>query len=90
MSYRGIDRTRFRYLLSLGTDEFELSKFFSDSRLELIHHGAKVQNLPHGHLNRIRTIASELPQSTDEVLQSWFAKHVTMVEPEEAEAVVGV
>jgi hypothetical protein len=90
MSYRGIDRPRFTYLLSLGTDEFELSKFFNDCRLQLIHHGAKVQNLPHGHKNRIRTIAVDLPRSTDEVVQSWFAKYVTMVEPEEAEAVVGV
>jgi hypothetical protein len=90
MSYRGIDRTRFSYLLSLGTDEFELSKFFSDCRLQLIHHGAKVQNLPHGHRNRIHTIAAELPRTTDHIMQSWFAKHVTMVDPEEAEAVVGV
>lgn len=90
MSYRGIDRTRFSYLLSSGTDEFELSKFFTDCRLQLIQHGAKVQNLPHGHRNRIRTIAAELPRTTDDIVQSWFAKHVTMVDPEEAEAVVGV
>ncbi len=90
MSYRGIDQTRFSYLLSSGTDEFELSKFFTDCRLQLIHQGAKVQNLPRGHRHRIRTIAAELPRTTDDVVQSWFAKHVTMVDPEEAEAVVGV
>ena len=90
MSYLGIDQTRFSYLLSWGTDELELSKFFTDCRLQLIHHGAKVQNLPHGHRNRIRTIAAELPRTTDNVVQSWFSKHVTMVDPEEAEAVIGV
>jgi hypothetical protein len=90
MSYRNINRDRFRFLLNLGMDDFELSGFFTDCRLQLIHHGAKVQNLPHGRKARIRVLAGELPRATDEVTRSWFAKHVTMVDPEEAEAVVGV
>lgn len=90
MTYRGIDRKRFAYLLSLGTDESELKRFFTDCRLQLIQRRGKVQNLPHGSKARIQTLASELPPLTDEVVQSWFAKHVTMVDPEEAEAVVGV
>lgn len=90
MTYCGIDRKRFTYLLSLGTDEFELRKFFADCRVQLIQHGGKVQNLPQGTNARIRTLAVELPPSTDEVVRTWFAKHLTMVDPEEAEAVVGV
>ncbi len=89
MTYLGIDRKRFTYLLSLGTDEFELKKFFTDCRVQLIQHGGKVQNLPQGTNTRIRTLAVELPSSTDEVVRAWFAKHLTMVDPEEAEAVVG-
>src|SRR5262245_49874908 len=90
MSYLNINRDRFSFLLSLGTDDFELSNFFTDCSLQPIHHGAKVQNLPHGQKARIRMLAVELPLSTDEVTRSWFANHVTMVDPEEAEAVVGV
>lgn len=90
MAYRGVDRKRFTYLLSLGTDEFELKQFFVDSRLQLIQRGGRVQNLPHGTNARIRTLAVELPPSTDEVVQSWFAKNLTMVDPEEAEVIIGV
>lgn len=90
MTYSGIDRKRFTYLLSLGTDELELRKFFTDCRVQLIQHGGKVQNLPQGTNARIRTLAVELPPSTDKVVRAWFAKHLTMVDPEEAEAVVGV
>lgn len=90
MTYCSIDRKRFTYLLSLGTDELELRKFFTDCRVQLIQHGGKVQNLPQGTNARIRTLAVELPPSTDEVVRAWFAKHLTMVDPEEAEAVVGV
>jgi len=90
MTYRSIDRKRFTYLLSLGTDEFELRKFFTDCRVQLIQHGGKVQNLPYGPKARIRTLAVELPPSTDEVVQVWFARNLTMVDPEEAEVVVDV
>lgn len=88
MAYLGIDRKRFTYLLSLGTDEFELKQFFTECRAQLILHGGKVQNLPHGLTARIRTLAFDLPPSTDQVVRAWFAKHVTMAAPEEAEAVV--
>lgn len=90
MTYGGIDHKRFTYLLSLGTDEFELKKFFTECRAPLIQHGGKVQNLPQGKNARIRTLAVELPPATDEVVRAWFAKHVTMVDPEEVEAVVDV
>lgn len=90
MAYLDIDRKRFTYLLSLGAREFELKQFFSDCRIQLIQRGGKVQNLPHGFKARIRTLAIELPPSTDEVLQTWFAKHLTMVDPDEAEVIIGV
>lgn len=88
MAYRDIDRKRFTYLLNLGTDDFELRRFFRECRAQLIQHGGKVQNLPHGSKARIRTLAVELPPSTDEVVRGWFSKHLTMVDPEEAETVV--
>jgi hypothetical protein len=78
------------YLLSLGTTEFELRKFFSDCRAQLIQGGARVQNLPAGPQARIRSIAHELPSSTDEVVRAWFSKNVTMVDPEEPDALVGI
>lgn len=90
MAYRGIDKKRFTYLLSLGTDEFELKRFFADCRIQLIQSGGRVQNLPQGSKARIQMLAAGLPASADDVVQAWFAKHLTMVDPEEAESVVGV
>lgn len=90
MAYRGIDKRRFSYLLSYGTDDFELKKFFSDCRIQLIQNGGRVQNLPQGSKARIQMLSAVLPASTDDVVQAWFAKHISMVDPEEAEAVVGV
>lgn len=88
MTYLGIDRRRFEYLLSLGADEFELRRFFTESRTSLIQHGGRVQNLPQGQKARIRTLAFELPTTTDGDVQSWFGKHLTMVDPEEPAKVV--
>lgn len=88
MTYRSIDRRRFTYLLSLGTDETELRKFFSDCRIQLIRRGGKVQNLPHGDKARIRVLVYELPASTDEIVRKWFSEHLTMADPESPEAVV--
>jgi hypothetical protein len=90
MTYQGIDAKRFTYLLSLGASEFELRQFFVDSRIQLIQHGGKVQNLPQGLKARIRTLALTLPPSTDPIVRNWFARHLTMVDPEPAEATVGV
>src|SRR4051812_20681770 len=88
MSYGGIDRKRFEYLLSVGTEEFELKKFFEDSRIELIRLGAKVQNLPKGSQARIKTLAVELPPKTDSVVRSWFSKNLTLIDPIEPEKLV--
>src|SRR6266700_5975262 len=88
MTYRAIDKRRFTYLLSLGTDEFDLKKFFSDSRIQLIQRGGRVQNLPHGEKARIHTLAYELPPSTDEVVRAWFSQHLTMADPESPEVIV--
>lgn len=88
MTYCSIDRQRFTYLLKLGTDEFELRKFFADNRVQLIQRGAKVQNLPHGHATRIRVIVNELPMSTDEVLRNWFSENLSMSDPETPEKII--
>ena len=90
MAYRGIDKKRFSYLLSYGADDFELKKFFSDCRIQLIQNGGRVQNLPQGSKARIQMLAAGLPPTTDDVVQAWFAKHISMVDPEEVEEVVRV
>ena len=88
MAYLDIDRRRFAYLLSLGASEFELRLFFTESRTTLIQHGGRVQNLPHGQKARIRTLASELPKTTDSDVRSWFGEHLTMIDPEEPAKIV--
>ena|SRR5258705_7165823 len=88
MTYRSINRRRFAYLLSLGTNEIELRKFFSDCQKQLIQRGGRVQNLPHGDKAQIRVIASELPSGTDEIVRKWFAENLTMSDPEPSQAVV--
>lgn len=88
MAYGGVDKKRFAYLLGLGTDGFELKQFFADCRIQLIQRGGKVQNLPQGSKARIQMLAAGLPPSADGVVRSWFVNHITMVDPEESEAVV--
>ena len=88
LAYLDIDRRRFAYLLSLGAYEFELRRFFTKNRMTLIQHGGRVQNLPHGQKAMIRTLASELPETTDGDVRSWFGEHLTMIEPEEPAKIV--
>ena len=88
MTFRGIDKQRFTFLLTLGTDELELRKFFTDCRVRLIQRGGKVQNLPPNDKARIRAIVHELPTNTDEVVRSWFAENLTMSDPESPESIV--
>lgn len=82
MAYAGIDRKRFAQLLEWGTDDDELRRFFADSRVQLIHKGAKVQNLPHGKAARVRVLTQGLPPPTDRLLQKWCAENLTMLDPE--------
>lgn len=83
MAYRDIDKTRFLDLLQAGVDDNELRKFFVDSKAQLIQKGARVQNLPHGNVDRIRMIAFKLPSAADSVVQKWFSSniHVTDLIP---------
>lgn len=82
MAYAGIDRKRFARLLEWGTDDDELRRFFTDTRVQLIQKGAKVQNLPHGKPARVRMLTHGLPSSTDRILQKWCAENLTMLDPE--------
>ena len=81
MAYRDLNSEKLFYLLAKGTHEGELKRFFSESKMLLILKQAKVQNLPHGRVERIRTICDRLPRSTDEILRNWFQKNITMAEP---------
>lgn len=82
MAYAGIDKKRFAQLLEWGTDDDELRRFFTDTRVQLIQKGAKVQNLPHGKPARIRMLTHGLSSSTDRLLQKWCAENLTMLDPE--------
>lgn len=82
MAYAGINRKRFAQLLEWGTDDDELRRFFTDTRVQLIQKGAKVQNLPHGKPARVRMLTHGLPSSTDRILQKWCADNLTMLDPE--------
>jgi hypothetical protein len=88
MAYQGVDRQRFSYLITSGATELELSRFFSDCRLQLIKLGGKVQNLPHSSKERVRVLVGQLPSSTDSVVRSWFQKNLTMVDPEDPDRLV--
>lgn len=80
MAYKGIDKKRFAALLALGLGDDELRRFFVDNRAQLIMHGGRVQNLPHGNAARIKTLVN-LPNEADTVLQRWFVKNLDMVDP---------
>lgn len=84
MTYSGIERKRFAQLLEWGTDDAELRRFFSDTRLQLIQKGAKVQNPPHGKAARVRMLAHGLPPAADPVVQKWFNEHLKMIDPKSA------
>ncbi len=88
MAYRDLNSDKFFYLLAKGTHEGELKRFFAESKKLLIMKQAKVQNLPYGRIERIRTICDRLPRSTDEIVRNWFQKNVTMAEPMPVEDVL--
>lgn len=88
MAFLSINRGRYSYLLSFGTQEGELKKFFADCHRQLLMKGAKVQNLPHGRAARIKAIVERLPSTTDPVVQTWFNKNVTMLDPVPASELV--
>lgn len=89
MTYSGIEKRRFAQLLDWGTDDDELRRFFSDTRLQLIQKGAKVQNPPHGKPARVRMLAQGLPPPTDRVVQKWFGEHLKMLDPKPVNDLLG-
>lgn len=87
MAYLDINRTRFEYLLLFGTDDDELRRFFASNRAKLILKGGKVQNLPRGASARIAAMLN-LPRSADVIVQEWFSKNLTMIDPEPVKELV--
>lgn len=81
MAYREINPRKFALLLTQGTHEGELKKFFTESKTQLLLRGAKVQNVPHGREERIRAICDKLSRKTDDVLRTWFQKNVSVAVP---------
>lgn len=81
MAFREIDPKKFSFLLAQGTHEGELRKFFVESRAQLLIKGARVQNMPHGREARVKAICEKFPQRTDEVLQPWFQKNISVTDP---------
>ena len=88
MPFRDLDPNKFGYLLSFGTREGELKRFFSDSFKLLILNRARLRNPPHGRKERIRTIVWKLPPTTDQVVEKWFRANVTVEMPVPVEEIL--
>jgi hypothetical protein len=88
MSFRSINPERLSFLLSQGTEEGELRRFFKECQKQLILKGAKIQNLPHGRAARIAAIVGKLPTPTDAIVSEWFHRNITMVDPLPASEVI--
>jgi hypothetical protein len=88
VAFRDINPKKLTFLLSQGTHEGELRKFFNESKTQLLLNGAKVQNLPHGREERIRAICERLSRKTDDVLQRWFQKNVSISAPDSLDEVL--
>lgn len=81
MAFHNANPRKLAFLLTRGTHEGELKKFFVDSKMKLIMGGARVQNIPHGREERVRTICERLPAKTDNTLREWFQKNISISEP---------
>lgn len=81
MTFFNANPKKLEFLLTQGMHEGELKKFFTESRTQLLLNGARVQNMPHGREQRVRTICEKLPQKTDHVLRHWFQKNVSVAAP---------
>ncbi|WP_434982628.1 hypothetical protein [Xanthomonas arboricola] len=88
MPFRDLNPIKLGYLLSFGTREGELRRFFSDSFKLLILYRARLRNPPSGRKERIRTILEKLPPSTDDVVQKWFRANVTVEMPVPVEEIL--
>lgn len=88
MAYRDLNSDRFFFLLAKGTHEGELKRFFTDSKRQLLLKQAKVQNLPYGRMERIRSLCDRLPRSSDDIVRAWFHKNITMAEPSPVDEVL--
>lgn len=80
MAFREINPKKLSFLFAKGIHESELKKFFWDCKTQLILNGARVQNLPHGHEERVRSIC-HLPIRADEIVRSWFHKNISATDP---------
>lgn len=87
MAYHDINRLRYKFLLTFGTDDEELRRFFSEKRFSLMKKGAKVQNMPHGPEARIATML-RLAAGTDPIVQEWFATNLNMIDPEPVDSLI--
>ncbi|QGT82211.1 hypothetical protein [Pseudomonas coronafaciens] len=81
MAFLDVNKKMLAYLLTNGTHEDELRRFFRDSRAQLILRGARVQNLPRRNSDRIRAICDQLPPKTDETLRDWFIRNLSLSDP---------
>lgn len=88
MAFLNINAKKLNVLISNGTHEGELRRFFQESKQLLLLRGAKVQNLPHGREERIRVICERLPRKTDEVLRNWFTTNASIATPTPMEEVL--
>jgi len=87
MAYLKINRARYGFLLSYGTGDDELRRFFSENRTPLIMKGARVQNLPRGPKDRILAMLN-IPAGANPIVQKWFLTNLNMIDPVSVEDLV--
>jgi hypothetical protein len=87
VAFLDVNKKKFDFLLSNGSHEDELRRFFIDTRAQLILRGARMQNLPRSNYDRIRAICEQLPKKTDDTVRDWFGKHITLSDPMPSEDV---
>lgn len=82
MPFLDVNADKLSYLISYGTREGELQRFFKDHYLQLIVKGAKLRHRPSNRKDRINCLVFKLPRSTDEIVREYFQKHLAVEFPE--------
>lgn len=88
MPYLDVDADKFGYLVSYGTREGELQRFFKERYTQLILKGAKLRHPPSNRKDRVRWLVYKLPRSTDDIVRDYFQHHVTLEFPEPVDEIL--
>ena len=75
MTYKGINKERFVYLLRWAIEPKAIERFLTESKAKLILAGAKADNLPVYSDQRIEFV-SALPDKAHKILHDWLLLHL--------------